>query len=208
MKALTSILNYIETSLFLVLVQQYKLKEKQVIACDAIIPHGYGLGKDGTLLKATASVFNWALRYAKRFPRAPVIVVSTNYWQDEHDNEQQQKLATTSHILNPIICVPEGAKNTIDEVRNTAKLLPANLQHLLVICDPAQMRRARIIWKHFCPDKEIQIISVESRWDGQHRAWLMRSPLRWLLANFIAHSLLLIKGVKGATSYAQSFKKA
>lgn len=201
----------IELCFYRLIIGLYRLNNNTAVKCDAIVPHGYGLTADGDLINATRLMVEKTIETARRFPKATIFLVSTNYWPDERAREEQLKLEMVrrSGIGNRTVLVTAGARNTVDEVRETSRLLHnSNLKNIAVISDVAQERSAKIIWRHYLPTAELHFVGVEAEWKGEHRAFLLKSPLRWLLTNFIRHFLLRVRGVERTGRVAQSFKKA
>ena len=183
--------------------------------CDVIIPHGCGLTADGRLVNYNIGALKSAVSAARRFPNAPILLISTKageerHWEEERRIEQKLKigfLVAGGVEKDRIISIDAGAENTVAEVREASWRL-FDKKDLVVICDWVQSRSARIIWRHFCPDAVIHIEEFEAEWNGEHRAWLLKSPCRWIATNLVRHALLRLLGVERTGNFRQRFRPA
>lgn len=206
------ILHQFELCIYRFIVKFYRLNNSILHdPCTGIVPHGYGLSREGKLLTPTKQSVWVAIRQARALPRSvSIFLVSTGYWPEERDLEESIKcrLLEQQGIKNPIVLVKAGARNTIDEVRETSRVLGDSARSLIIVCEEAQMRSAKIIWEYFRPKDHFRFIGFEGEWIGEHRSFWIQSPLRWLIANWIRHLLLIIQGVDKAGKHSHQFQQA
>lgn len=200
----------IELFIYKLVVGLYRPNDSTVTHCDAIVPHGAGITASGKLINSTEGAILRAVELAKKFPSATILLISTNYFEKERQVEENLKLKMlkANGVKNPVICVRSGARNTVDEVRETSRFICGHgLKNVTAVCDEPQMRSAKIIWNHFCPYQRVQLLGFKAEWRGNHRAFLLKSPLRCLLANIIRHGFLIIFGVKAAGKITHPIKE-
>lgn len=182
------------------------------VSASAIIPHGYGLDTKGNLMRATREAFRRAWLTALNHPDALLYLVSTNYDEESRRREEKEKLKDIGQVRlrdSRTVTVPAGAKNTVDEVREVSRLLgERRCGRLIIVCEIAQLPRAKKIWRHYCPEATFEFCTVVGEWTQPHGSWWLRSPLRWLVSNWLAHALLIIRGVEGGGKIAHRIKTA
>lgn len=185
----------------------YALPDDPIEKCDAVFPHGYGCTRDSNLIHATIVALEKSLDTAKAYPKSIIFLTSENYSENERRRQDALKIgfilgkcrtSLNREMLPEVIIVEAGAKNTIGEVENTLEMMERmgkRFNTIVVVCDRAQMRRAKIIWRHYCPEKTILMLGFEGYWRDKHPLWWLRSPLRWIAVNMIHHFLLWWNGV-------------
>lgn len=178
---------------------------------DLIVPLGYGLTQAGQL----PGVEIYVLAYAAFFiPNGETRVAwaSSNYFFDgsaafEDVLKHRYLLACVREggLGTPV--VGSGATNSVTEAEAISLALQKEgvsaPKHILVVCDWAHARSARIIWRHFFPDARISTHSVEGVWEPSHRGKFQRSNVAWFFACVARHVALRVLGVKWVGNFRQ-----
>ncbi len=200
----------IELFLYKLLLQFYRLNDSIPASCDAIAVHGYELTRGDELSDATRQGVERAIKFARQFPSAQMFLISAILRGPEKkatEDRLKWEMLQKAGLENRAVLTAIGAKDTGDEAQIISWFLGDTPKDLPVICDAAQMRCARIIWRHFRPNDRLHLLGFEGRWDKEHICFFQRNPLVWLAVNFFRHTLLLAFGVSG-TGKVTKFLKA
>jgi hypothetical protein len=115
-------------------------------------------------------------------------------------------IASVRHGLGTPI-VGGGVTNSVTEAEAISFALQKTgtprPRHILVVCDWAHARSARIIWEYFFPEARISTHSVLGEWEPSHRGVWQRSNAVWFLGCVARHVALRLLGVKRVAAIRQ-----
>ena len=192
----------------------YRLHDDPITRCDLIVPLGYGLLKNGSLPDATVRAFWRASALAAAHPHAVVVLVNQNYLGNgAHETERMRKLelmrrSPFSERMR-IALVP--CWNSISEAWSAlaeANLCGADTRDIVVICDEAHMRSAKVIWSHLFKGSRIMLSSINADWEKEHVLPFCRSPWRSLVSNITRYLLIRVFGVRLMSRFHQPVGRA
>ncbi len=164
-----------------------------------VVPLDYGFLKSNGLPRAALLCMEKAAQVMADAKTGKIAWSSVNYFGPgaKQAHEAKRDVVGEYQLIGAEIVAQVDVSNSIEEAANICVETASNPpKRVILVCDWAHARRARLIWRYYFEDAEILVATIESTWDEAHYSRLQCGKWMWFFTNLGHHALLRILGVE------------